>query len=82
MVAMFWRSTLRMEAIGTFDEEIWTQIVEDLQAARLGFINCARSEIVGMSQHIERLPIVTPPARNGPRPVGIVPSEPEPTAAE
>jgi hypothetical protein len=47
MDAMFWRSTLRMGSAETFDEKIWTQIVEDLQSVRLGFINCARKDIVG-----------------------------------
>jgi hypothetical protein len=65
MDATFWRSTRRMEEREEFDEEIWMQVVEDLQLVRRDFINCARKEIVGMHQDIERLPIVTPPARNG-----------------
>jgi len=66
MDVVFWRSTLRMEAAQAFDEELWTEIVGGLQSARLAFINCARSEIVGANQNIERLPIVTPPLRSRP----------------
>lgn len=66
---MFSRSTLRMAA-ETFDEQAWTQIVAELQSVRLGFINCARREIAGTSQDIERLPIVTPPVRTSPGETG------------
>lgn len=52
-------------------KRVWTQIVEDLQSVRLGLINCARKEIVGTNQDIERLPIVTPPVRTGPGKAGL-----------
>jgi hypothetical protein len=82
MDATFWRSTRRMEELEEFDEEIWMQIVEDLQSVRRDCINCARKEIVGMHQDIERLPIVTPPARNGRGHADTPPAGPADATAE
>jgi ribosomal protein L39E len=60
MDAVFWRSTSRMEEVAEFDEVAWADIVQEMEAARLSFINVARREIIGISAELERLPIARP----------------------
>jgi len=62
MDATFWRSTLRMRDIGEFDENSWSEIVQELRSARMTFINVTRSDILGGRYALERLPIIIPPA--------------------
>lgn len=56
----FWRCTQRIRELGSFDERHWSEIVEDLESARLRFINEARQEVVGLGNRLERLPIMRP----------------------
>jgi len=60
MDAVFWSSTARMDNAGAFDAGIWAEIVQQMEAARVAFINGARREIVGFSAQLERLPIARP----------------------
>jgi hypothetical protein len=60
MDAAFWNSTSQMDKAGAFDEAIWANIVQQLETARLSFINEARREIIGVSVALERLPIARP----------------------
>jgi hypothetical protein len=62
MDAVFWSSTSRMDEVNAFDEVIWAEIVQQLEAVRLSFINAARRDIVGISLELERLPIARPAA--------------------
>jgi hypothetical protein len=64
MDATFWRSTLRMEELGAFDEASWSEIVQALRSARLDFINVAREDIAEVRYRLERLPIILPPTRS------------------
>ena len=49
-----------MDKAAEFDEVAWANIVQEMEAARLSFINVARREIIGISAELERLPIARP----------------------
>jgi hypothetical protein len=51
-----------MDEADEFDEAILADIVQQLETARLSFINEARREIIGVSVDLERLPIARPAA--------------------
>jgi hypothetical protein len=50
-----------MDQFLTFDANVWSEIVQDLESSRLDFINGARREIVEVSASLARLPIARPP---------------------
>jgi hypothetical protein len=60
MDAVFWHSKSRMDVAGAFDENIWADIVRELESARLSFINGARQEVIGVGVRLQRLPIARP----------------------
>jgi hypothetical protein len=58
----FWRCTERIKELGSFDERYWSEILDDLESARLEFINRARQEVVGVRTGLGRLPVMRPPS--------------------
>jgi hypothetical protein len=61
MDAVFWESTSRMTELQTVQETDWADVVQQLESARLRFINVARREVVGLDSGLESLPIARPP---------------------
>lgn len=57
----FWRCTERIKELGGFDERRWDEILDELESARLKFINEARQQVVRVGSRLEELPIVRPP---------------------
>jgi hypothetical protein len=57
----FWRCTERIKELGSFDERRWEEILDDLESARLKFINEARQQVVRVGSRLDRLPTVRPP---------------------
>lgn len=49
-----------MDEAAEFDEVAWANIVQQMEAVRLSFINVARREIIGIGVELERLPIARP----------------------